>query len=48
MQRLAGHPAAGAYDMGRPRMTHDTKLACSCGEGPCHADVLLELANKPT
>lgn len=23
-------------------------LACWCGEGPCHADVLLELANKPT
>ena len=22
-------------------------LACWCGEGPCHADVLLELANKP-
>lgn len=22
-------------------------LACWCGEGPCHADVLLELANAP-
>ncbi len=22
-------------------------LACRCGEGPCHADVLLELANRP-
>jgi len=21
-------------------------LACFCGEGPCHVDVLLELANK--
>lgn len=23
-------------------------LACWCGPGPCHADVLLELANRPT
>lgn len=22
-------------------------LACYCGDGPCHADVLLELANSP-
>lgn len=22
-------------------------LACWCGEGPCHADVLLEIVNKP-
>lgn len=22
-------------------------LACWCGDGPCHADVLLELANRP-
>lgn len=22
-------------------------LACWCGPGPCHADVLLELANRP-
>lgn len=26
---------------------HGKNLACWCKEGPCHADVLLELANPP-
>ena len=33
----------------RSILTHELRgknLACWCGKGPCHADVLLEIANR--
>jgi hypothetical protein len=35
--------AKGVID---PEELRGKDLACWCGDGPCHADVLLELANR--
>lgn len=52
--RLAAKEAVRLYREGLPFSTLDVSelrgynLACFCKEGdPCHADVLLELANQP-
>jgi hypothetical protein len=40
MREAAGYPNDLAPLSGK-------NLACWCGPGPCHADVLIEIANRP-
>lgn len=45
-QWLMNFPEGKAVAEAARRTLRGKNLACFCGEGPCHADVLLEIANS--